>query len=72
MEKATFGFRIYKIWQILKCYAGIFRQAQTLNLGRVIHARKINEEIANHDDVCTLCDCYARTSLDKCRNSKLN
>ena len=35
MEKATLGFRIYKIWQIVKRFAGTFRQAQTLKLGRV-------------------------------------
>ena len=26
------GFRIYKIWQILKRFAGTFRRAQTLKL----------------------------------------
>ena len=36
MEKATLGFRIYKIWQILKRFAGTFRQAQTLKLGGVV------------------------------------
>ena len=36
MEKATLGFLIYKIWQILKCFAGIFRRAQTLKLWGVI------------------------------------
>ena len=35
MEKATLGFHIYKIWQILKLFAGTFRQAQTLKLGGV-------------------------------------
>ena len=35
MEKAILGFRIYKIWQILKCFAGTFRRAQTLKLGGV-------------------------------------
>ena len=35
-EKATSGFHMYKIWQILKRFAGIFRQAQTLKLGGVI------------------------------------
>ena len=36
MEKATLGFRIvYKIWQILKRFAGTFCQAQTLKLGGV-------------------------------------
>ena len=35
MEKATLGFRIYKIWQILKRFAGTFRRAQTLKLGGV-------------------------------------
>ena len=34
MEKATLGFRIYKIWQI-KRFAGTFRRAQTLKLGGV-------------------------------------
>ena len=36
MVKATLGFRVYKIWQILKRFAGTFRQAQTLKLGGVI------------------------------------
>ena len=35
MEKANLGFRIYKIWQILKRFAGTFCQAQTLKLGGV-------------------------------------
>ena len=35
MEKATLGFRIYKIWKILKRFAGTFRWAQTLKLGGV-------------------------------------
>ena len=35
MEKATLGFCIYKIWQILKHFAGTFRRAQTLKLGGV-------------------------------------
>ena len=35
MEKATMGFCIYKIWQILKRFAGTFRRAQTLELGGV-------------------------------------
>ena len=37
MEKATLGFRIYKIVQILKRLAGTFRRAQTLKLGGVFH-----------------------------------
>ena len=36
MEKATLGFCIYKIWQILKRFAGTFRRAQTLKLGGVV------------------------------------
>ena len=36
MDKATLGFRMYKIWQIWKRFAGTFRRAQTLKLGRVI------------------------------------
>ena len=36
MEKATLGFRVYKIWQILKRFAGTFCRAQTLKLGGVI------------------------------------
>ena len=36
MEKATFGFCIYKLWQILKHFAGNFCWAQTLKLGWVI------------------------------------
>ena len=35
MEKATLCYRIYKIWQILKRFAGTFRQAQNLKLGGV-------------------------------------
>ena len=35
MEKATLGFRIYKIWQILKHFTGTFHRAQTLKLGGV-------------------------------------
>ena len=35
MEKATLGFRIYKIWQILKRFVGTFHRAQTLKLGGV-------------------------------------
>ena len=34
-EKATLGFRIYKIWQILNCFAWIFRRAESLKLGGV-------------------------------------
>ena len=33
-EKATLDFRIYKIWQILKRFAGTFRQAQMPEIGR--------------------------------------
>ena len=35
MEKATLGFCIYKIWQILKRFAGTFHPAQTLKFGGV-------------------------------------
>ena len=35
MEKATLGFHIYKIWQILKRFAGTFRRVQTLKFGGV-------------------------------------
>ena len=35
MEKATLGFQIYKICQILKRFTGTFRRAQILTLGRV-------------------------------------
>ena len=31
-EKKYMGFRIPKVWQILKHFAGTFRQAQTLKL----------------------------------------
>ena len=37
MEKATLGFRIYKIWQILKRFAGTFHRAQTLKLRGVVY-----------------------------------
>ena len=33
------GFHIYKIWQILKRFAGTFRGAQTLKLGGVKYIR---------------------------------
>ena len=36
MEKATLGFRIYKIWQILKHFIGTFRWAQTMKIGGVM------------------------------------
>ena len=36
MEKATLGFHIYKIWQILKRFDGTFRRAQILKLGGVL------------------------------------
>jgi len=35
MEKATLGFRIYKIWQILKRLAGTFHQVRTSFFWRV-------------------------------------
>ena len=35
MEKATLGFCIYEIWQILKRFAGTFHRAQTLKFGGV-------------------------------------
>ena len=38
MEKATLGFRMYKICQILERFAGTFRQAQTLKLGGVCYS----------------------------------
>ena len=34
-EKATLGFHIHELWQILKCFARTFRRAQTLKLGGV-------------------------------------
>ena len=37
MENANLGFRIYKICQILKCFAGTFHWAQTLKLGGVYY-----------------------------------
>ena len=42
MEKATLGFRIYKIWRILKRFAGTFRRAQTLKLGGPTYPLKWN------------------------------
>ena len=47
MEKTTLGFRIYKIWQILKRFAGTFRQAQTLKLWGVITIGKFKLNINN-------------------------
>ena len=41
MKKAALGFRIYKIWQILKRFVGTFRRAQTLKLGGVPSASNI-------------------------------
>ena len=41
MEKATLDFRTYKMWQILKYFAGTFRRAQTLKLGRVNRDRNM-------------------------------
>ena len=40
IERATLGFCMYKIWQILKRFAGTFHRAQTLKLGGVhsLHA----------------------------------
>ena len=35
MKKAILGFRIYKIWHILKRFARTFHPAQTLKLGGV-------------------------------------
>ena len=35
MDKATLGFHMYKIWEILKRFTGTFRRAQTLKLGGV-------------------------------------
>ena len=32
-EKTTLGFRIFKLWQILKRFAGTFHKALTLKLG---------------------------------------
>ena len=51
MEKATLGFRIYKIWQILKRFAGTFCRAQTLKLGGVYQVTKTWVIEANF--VCT-------------------
>ena len=45
MEKATLGFRIYIIWQILKRFAGTFRRAQTLKLGGVLGSLNFDEII---------------------------
>ena len=41
MEKATLGFCMYKLWQILKRFAGTFRRAQTLKLGGVLTGKDI-------------------------------
>ena len=35
MEKATLGFRMHKILQILKRFAGTFHRAEAQNLGGV-------------------------------------
>ena len=44
MEKATLSFRIYKILQILKRFAGTFHRAQTLKLGGVNHNKQTNKK----------------------------
>ena len=38
-EKNYVGFRILKVWQILKHFTGIFHQAETLKLGGVYCAQ---------------------------------
>ena len=38
------GFRVYKLWQILKCFAGTFRRAQTSKLGGVERERERERE----------------------------
>ena len=43
MEKATFGFGIYKIWHILKRFIGAFREVQTLKLRGVQNFFKFNK-----------------------------
>ena len=52
MEKATLGFRIYKIWPILKHFAGTFRPAKTLKLGGVI-GNKVKNPDANNVEMKT-------------------
>ena len=47
MEKATLDFRIYKIWQILKCFTRTFRRAQILKFGGVIWQKYVYEYLAN-------------------------
>ena len=37
MQKTTLGFRMYKIWQIFKRFAGTFHRARTLKLGGVYY-----------------------------------
>ena len=39
-KKATLGFRIYKIWQILKRFARTFRSAQILKLADIHQTKK--------------------------------
>ena len=57
MEKATLGFHIYKIWQILKPFDGTFHQAQTPKLRGVVlqlHIEQnITEILTNVDERCT-------------------
>ena len=52
-EKATLGFCMYKIWQILKRLTGTFCRAQTLKLGGVadlIHDQSFVEILClDHD-----------------------
>ena len=51
-EKATLGFRIYKIWQILQRFAGTFCRARTLKLGGVntFRSNLIIKQIQNHQN----------------------
>ena len=49
MEKATLGFRIYKIWQILKRFTENFRPAQTLKKEEVPkYVCNLNDILANN------------------------
>ena len=48
MAKAALGFRIYKISQILKRFAGIFCRAQTLKLRGMYCEEK--KSLPNHDN----------------------
>ena len=51
-KKTTLCFHIYKIWQILKRFAGTFHRAQTLKLGGVFFKVACNADLKKY--YCTI------------------